>query len=1081
MTLNLTNRGNETLINYLKKIIDEHSSIYIYVNEFSIYALYDLLRELKKAKSVKFILTDYNQEVDEKSFSRRYEISKNNKSLTGNKYEIHLKNKMNLRYKAEVIRALIRKKLEFRILTKGSTANQIIIRNDEEENKNVFIPYIQNLSSDGLGTTTGDAITGITVIQGDRNIVDNNIDIFKSNWNNKQLSTPYTKTIFNKISNLAEETTPEWLYYVTLYHVFNKQLDELDEDNTIKRGTGFKDTVIWNKLYQFQKDGVISLINKLEKHNGAILADSVGLGKTFSALAIIKYYELRNYKVLVLTPKRLRANWTIYTKNDVRNILVDDRFNYDVLNHTDLSRYKGKSGDINLSTLNWSNYDLIVIDESHNFRNNNPTNSDHPTRYQRLMNEVIKSGVNTKVLMLSATPVNNRMNDLKNQIAFITEDNPESLEEYGVDNVDNQLALAQRRYNEWTKLPEKLRTTERFLETVNPAYFKILDLLTVARSRKHITKYYVNNELGSFPERLKPISIRSDIDIEDSDFSIKDINDLITSLNLSMYQQMAYILPNRIKYYENLYDTKTEKGTFKQIDREFNLTGLIRVNLLKRLESSINSFLLSINRMIEQLEYLIKVIDSKDSNNFEFPSITNFEDDELEDAFNEYSSVGNKNKILLGDMDLIRWRADLQDDLIKLKYLQNRTMPITPVRDAKLKDLKDVIDYKLKNSINPGNKKILIFTAFTDTADYLYENLSQYIKEKYGLYSAVVKGSGVNRTNNPSLKSNSMEDILINFSPLSKHRDKIYTEKIDDIDILIGTDTISEGQNLQDADCVINYDIHWNPVRVIQRFGRIDRIGSLNEKIQLINFWPNMELDEYINLERRVKGRMVLVNVSATGEDDLLNQDANKKEMNDLAYRRKTMKQLQDEVVDLEDIDGAISITDLTYNEFKSDLSQALKTKEEELVKESTGIYAITDSELLDYAEPGAIFTLKQLNPNKVQQTGITPYLMIYMLNDGTVKINHLHANKILSIYKKLTMNKNEIFPKLIKDFYAETKNGKDMSYYSYLLSEAINEIKGKTEEAGVRSLFTAGGTMFKKIDNIDDNDYELISLLIIR
>lgn len=1077
----IENKGDDTLQNFLKGVVDKNTQLKLTVGEFSIYAFYDLLHEIKIAKSFKVISTEDKFNIDEESFSKRYEIAREMQNISGNEYEITLKNSMNSTYIARVINTLFQNKVNFKILKSGKNLpNQLLLENKQSREKNVFLPSIYNFSSDGIGTQPSNNLAPITAITGDENIVQSFSKTFDVNWNDKDTVLDHTDEIIERLTNVSSENTSEWLYYVSLYHIFHNQLDELDEKNTIKEGTGFKETVIWNTLYDFQKDGVVGLISKLEKYNGAILADSVGLGKTFSALAVIKYYELRNDKVLVLAPKRLRENWTIYTQNDVRNILADDRFNYDVLNHTDLSRYQGFSGDIDLKTINWGNYDLVVIDESHNFRNNNPTKNGRPTRYERLMNEIIKQGVNTKVLMLSATPVNNRMNDLKNQIAFITNDNSKSLNAYGIDDIDNELRIAQTRYNEWAKLNESQRTTSRFLEMVNPGYFKILDLLTIARSRKHIVKYYDTTEIGEFPDRLKPLSIKSNFDTQNKISSIKDVNDEIKSLNLSMYQQMAYVLPTRKARYEELYDTRTTQGVFKQEDRETSLTGLIRVNLLKRLESSVHSFNLTVSRMVDQIENVIEIISKSQKNEIRLPSLINYDDEELETAFEEYT-VGNKNKILLGDMDLHRWKIDLQEDLIKLKQIQDEASAITPIRDKKLNDLLRLIDHKIKTPINKGNKKILIFTAFADTANYLYDHVAEYVKNKHGLNSALITGGGTNKTNMSGVKVTNMEDILVNFSPISKHRNKIAQNVSDEIDILIATDTISEGQNLQDADYLVNYDIHWNPVRVVQRFGRIDRIGSNNSQIQLVNFWPNIELDEYINLENRVRGRMVLSNVSSSGEDDVINEDADKKDMNDMNYRRKQMKQLQEQVVDLEDIDGAISVTDLTYNEFKSDLSEALKTSENELVTAPTGMYAITDSDLIDEAEPGIILTLKQLSDEEKEQTGLYPYLVIYMKQDGAVKLNHLHTNQILSIYKKLAKGKNTIFQSLVDQFNNETQEGKNMEDYSYLLTQAIEEIKGKTEEVGIQSLFTPGGTHFESDDNLKIEDFELISFLIIR
>lgn len=670
--------------------------------------------------------------------------------------------------------------------------------------------------------------------------------------------------ILKNLEKIFKDNSPQFVYFMTLYNIFKDFVGELDEDKIIKIKTGFKDTLVWNKLYNFQKDGVLGAIDKLEKYNGCIIADSVGLGKTFEALAVIKYYELRNDRVLVLCPKKLRENWTLYTVNDKRNVLNKDRFNYDVLNHTDLSRAKGYSGEINLSTLNWSNYDLIVIDESHNFRNTSTNKKTSKSRYAFLLEEVLQKGVKTKVLMLSATPVNNRLNDLKNQLYFVTEGQDESFKDFGIKSIEQTLRKAQNKFNQWLELPNNQRTTNNLLDKLNFDYFKLLDLMTIARSRKHITKYYNTKDIGKFPERLKPINYKPDIDTLNQFPALSDINKTIRKLTLCAYSPLKYVLPFKLSEYEEKYDIETHSGSkFKQIDRENSLIHLMRVNLLKRMESSINSFTLTVEKLLKRNEDLLKMIESHSSSEISEMSIVDIdiEDDEYVDRL-----IGNKVKVLISDIDKIKWMQDIQNDILKLQELYNHAKQVTQDRDLKLQTLKNVISNKIQNPINANNKKIIIFTAFADTAMYLYEVISKAFLNQ-NVHSCLITGSGNNKTTFDT-KDKDLNSLLTNFSPVSKEREKIDTQTQGEIDILIATDCISEGQNLQDCDYLINYDIHWNPVRIIQRFGRVDRLGSKNEKIQLVNFWANMELDEYINLESRVSGRMVLLDVSATGEEN---------------------------------------------------------------------------------------------------------------------------------------------------------------------------------------------------------------------
>ena len=881
--------------------------------------------------------------------------------------------------------------------------------------------------------------------------------------------------LLKQMEVMYEENSGEFIYFKSLYHIFYNYLDELDEDNIVKKGNKLKETKIWNTLYQFQQDAVIGAIDKIEKYNGCILADSVGLGKTFTALAIIQYYELRNDRVLVLVPKKLRENWTIYTLNDKRNIFAEDRFRYDVLNHTDLSRERGFSGNIDLKTINWENYDLVVIDESHNFRNN-PAVKDRVTRYQRLMNDVIKQGHKTKLLMLSATPVNNKMNDIKNQIAFITEDKDNALEEIGISSINHTLKNAQAIFNQWSKLDDNTRTGEKFVDMMDLDYFKLLDTLTIARSRKHIEKYYDLAEIGEFPNRLDPINESSDIDIKKEFPTLNEINNEIERLNLSVFSPFLYILPQKREDYAKKYDIAIGEGksVFKQTDREKSLIQLMRINLLKRMESSIHSFKLTIEKLLFKINKTLEKIDNISEYNEDIDiSLIDPEEDEYDELM-----FGKKTKVLLQDMDLIKWKQDLKLDKEKLEFLFAQAKEVDCLRDEKLADLKKVISNKIENPINEDNKKILIFTAFADTAKYLYENISQWIFDNYGLYTALVTGSGDNKTNLKAVRNTDIDEILTSFSPISKNRNIINPEMTEEIDILIGTDCISEGQNLQDCDYLINYDIHWNPVRIIQRFGRVDRIGSKNKDIQLVNFWPNIELDEYINLKGRVENRMVMVDVSATGEENIIVN--NNKVMNDLEYRKNQLEKLKDQVIDLEDVSDAISITDLTFNDFKIELMEYMKEHRKELNNAPFGIYSIVPAEEF---EPGVIFLLRQVKGVKESKdkNALTPYYLVYISEDEEVKLNYIQSKKILDYYQKLCSGKKEVFRNLVESFDRETDNGRQMDKYSQLLKESIENIIGKKQETGVRSLFTKGGTSPVK-NNIEGlEEFELISFLILK
>ncbi|MEQ8693049.1 MAG: helicase-related protein, partial [Pseudomonadales bacterium] len=854
--------------------------------------------------------------------------------------------------------------------------------------------------------------------------------------------------------------------------------------------------LVWNKLYKFQKDGVLGAIDKLEKHSGCIIADSVGLGKTFEALAIIKYYELRNDRVLVLCPKKLRDNWTMYTINDKRNLLSSDRFNYDVLNHTDLSRLKGFSGEINLETLNWSNYDLIVIDESHNFRNN-PNRADGQTRYERLLNDIIRSGVRTKVLMLSATPVNNRMNDLKNQIAFITEGRDYAFKDVGIRSIDSTLRLAQTQFNQWVKQPVENRTMATLLDSMGFDYFKLLDVVTIARSRKHIEKYYGTADIGEFPTRLPPKNIYADIDLANDFPPLREVNKTIRRLSLAGYSPLKFVRNEKKDEYARRYDKAVGAGAsvFKQIDREESLVHLMRVNLLKRMESSIRSFRLTVDKLNNQIEVLLYKIEEHELGDIDALSIEDIHDFELESPELEPYMIGNKTKVLLQDMDLIHFKQELEADRVLLTSIAEAAKDVSAERDAKLDQLKATIAEKINTPLNDGNRKVIVFTAFADTAQYLYGHLAQWAKQEMNIDSALVTGGGTNKTTVTGIGSE-LNGILTAFSPISKERGKIDPNATAEIDLLIATDCISEGQNLQDCDTLINYDIHWNPVRIIQRFGRVDRLGSKNEQIQLINFWPNMELDEYINLEARVSGRMVLLDISATGEENVI--DENAKEMNDLEYRRKQLQQLKEAVVDLEDMAGGVSITDLTLNDFRMDLSDHMNRNRPEENSKNQNLHALEQAPIGLYAavaldeslfeeglKSGVIFCLKNIRTGAqaVQVDDnypLAPYFLVYVSDDAVIELSFTQSKKVLDLLKRQAFNHSDIDEGAANYVNDATKQGRNMEHYQHLLAVAVDSIAGKSEEKGVESLFTKGGTVLTATSSQGIEDFAVVSYLIL-
>jgi ERCC4-related helicase len=1059
---------------YLKENIAKNAQVDFVSSIFTIHAYNELSKVLNKADKVRFLFNEptFLREKDiqiKKEVKEFYLNMKNReKSVSEFELEITLKNNLNQDQVASKFHEFIKSNAEVKSVLQSNT-----LRDKHIYVKNSDSSYLINganldFSLEGLGYKRR-MLFDYTMLTTEEEHHQKFEEYFQEIWESDTLTKDVKPYLLAYLSNVYQENAPELVYYLTLYHLFNDILINEDDISKIKERTGIHKTSIWNMLYNFQQDAVVGAIKKLELFNGCIIADSVGLGKTFEALAIIKYYELRNDRILVLAPKKLRNNWTSFKMNSKSNILVDDRFNYNVLNHTDLSREFGMSGEIDLEKINWGNYDLLVIDESHNFRNDNAV-KDKMTRYQKLMEHIIKSGVKTKVLMLSATPVNNRLADLKNQLRFITEDNDNALEEsIGIKSIERTLILAQRRFNDWGELPDSKRTTERLLEVLDYDFFSLLNSLTIARSRKHIQKYYDTKDIGEFPERLKPITIKSDIDTEGLFPSLSSVNGDIAKLSLPIYSPMLYLLPTRVKHYEDLYGQEVKGGTgsFKQTDRERSLVNLMRINILKRMESSVHAFKLTVQRILEQVFSVLDAIELNQNMSIDFMDEDNEDFDDIE--------IGNKIKVALKDMDLIRYKQDLLADKEILEGLLAEAEAITPERDQKLEDIKDVIKEKIIHNINPNNNKVIVFTSFSDTAEYLYENLHEWIKENFGLASGLITGSS-SLKNNANNVRNHFEDILVHFSPKSSR----YPIKNNEIDILIATDCISEGQNLQDCDYLINYDIHWNPVRIIQRFGRVDRIGSVNKVIQLVNFWPNLELDEYINLESRVKNRMVMLDLSATGEDDLLTSESK-----DLAYRKEQLKRLQEEVMDIEDISSGISITDLTLDDYILSLDKFMKENPNVLENYPTGIHAITDitEKIQDDATPGVIFCLKQLkyDADEKAANSLYPYFLVYMSNQGDIFVSNKSPKKALDIYKALSIGKTAPIKHLIEEFNLETNDGQDMSHYTELLEKAVFDIKGIVEQKGVQSLFRFGKSSIQSNDVSGLNDFELISFMVVK
>ena len=1063
----------------LAKTIKKGSRVSIAAACFSMYAHQELKEQLGRIDEFRFIFTSptFVTEREEKQ-KREFYIPKltRENSLYGTEFEIKLRNEMTQRAIAKECAQWISSKATFKSNTTGENMGGFMTVASADE-QTAYMP-IGGFTTVDIGCERGNNSYNM-VNSMEAPFATQYMALFDQLWNDRTKMQDVTDIVIENITHAYTENSPEFIYFMMLYHVFSEFLEDVSEDVLPNEATGFKQSKIWSMLYDFQRDAVLAIINKLEKFNGCILADSVGLGKTFTALAVIKYYENRNKSVLVLCPKKLAGNWNTFKDNYVNNPIASDRLNYDVLFHTDLSRKGGESNGLELDRLNWGNYDLVVIDESHNFRNGEGGAGTHKkegeNRYQILMRKVIRSGVKTKVLMLSATPVNNRFYDLRNQLALAYEGNAELIDEKlnTRKSIDEIFRQAQRAFNDWSKLEPEERTTDALLRRLDFDFFELLDSVTIARSRKHIEKYYNAAEIGKFPERLKPISLRPNLTDLRSTINYNEIFEQLNLLTLDIYRPSKYILPSRLAKYIDL----DSGNNLTMQGREIGIQRLMSINLLKRLESSVYSFRLTLNRIWQLITSTITTINNFEAGGSGIMDVRDVSesDFDIEDGNTDFFTVGKKMKIDIADMDYKLWRTELQKDADTLELLLLMMNDITPEHDTKLQKLFELLDAKMAHPINEGNRKVIIFSAFSDTAEYLYGHVSTYMKQRYGLDTAVITGAIDGKTTIRGLKA-SLNNVLTCFSPLSKGKDVLMPGNPAEIDILIATDCISEGQNLQDCDYLVNYDIHWNPVRIIQRFGRIDRIGSHNAYIQLVNFWPAMTLDDYINLKSRVETRMKISVMTSTGDDDPINTE----EKGDLEYRKQQLKRLQEEVVDIEDMSSGISIMDLGLNEFRLDLLEYIKTHKD-LEKKPKGLHAVVPQ--TEECPEGVIFVLRNVNNNVNinNQNRIHPFYMVYVGMDGEIICDYLNPKKLLDTVRLLCRGRSKPVPVLCNQFNAETDDGRDMGEMSELLSEAIDSIIHTKEESDIDSFLNGKQMSFlsEAINGLDD--FELICFLVVK
>lgn len=1047
--------SNEQLVSKINEVLKKKGGrkINIINDKLTLSVFAELSKNLKNVDKINFIIRDTSYIPTGRELSREFEIEQNETSLFFNYYDIIQKNKLQHFSRARSMYDFIKKHVNVRKVKDPAKIKGNIIMIDDE----IAIHGTSSLEISRKKKRGELAPIHFNSAITDKEQIERFRGLFNIVWNSDDYTEDYKEQLLESLNYVYKDYSPEFLYYFTLKELFSSQLDS-GVERFERDKTGFKKSVIWNSLYEFQKDAVVSAIQKINKYNGCIIADSVGLGKTFEALAVIKYFELREDNVLVLCPAKLYDNWDSFKNPYIDNVFIKDNFNYKILCHTDLSRTKGYSrSGIDLSRINWSNFDLVVIDESHNFRNRNE-DVEHISRYMKLMNDIIKKGHGTKVLMLSATPVNNSLIDLKNQISIITADRDDAFEEFGIPSISNLLRKTQKEINDWLKTED--RTKNELLDRLPADFYKLLEMITISRSRRHITEYYGNDNIGKFPEKLPPETYYPEIDIKGELLNFAETNEILESLKLAVYCPMAYIKPEYKEYYRKKYQTvQGERVLFYHENRELINARLHRFNLFKRLESSVFAFGETIRRLIARIDSYIDAITRCNSGEIELIG---------EEYVEEDITLDYKYEIKVEHLIAKDYLEDLYYDKRILKQLYEDVLKILDEkRDAKLKKLQEIVVNKIINTpYNPGNRKILIFSAFADTANYLYDNIASELS-KNGINVACVTGSGEPRTTLKSIRCE-FNTILRHFSPMSKLGQEL--PKSEQIDVVIATDCISEGQNLQDCDTVINYDIQWNPVVLIQRFGRIDRIGSKNKRIAMINFFPNMELNEYLQLEQRVKGKMTAVNLTATGDEDFLSP-----EMNDFLFRKKQLERLQKEVIEIEELNDNISLTDLNMNDYIYELSNYIK-RNPDIMRVPRGIYSVTQGE-----KKGCIFCFRHQSDGArpTNQSALYPYYIVYVGNSGEIYYNSVNSREVLKEFRKLTYGKSKPDPALFQKFNNRTKNAEDMSFYSKLLNKAIQAIQGDEDKKAEMTIFDFGGYN-NEFANSSADDFELISFLVV-
>jgi len=967
----------------------------------------------------------------------------------------------------------------------------------KDDRNKYFISGSSNLTEAGIGKKQTNNLELNIAETGNNSQYKELVEWFESLWNNPQAHKEKTilakdgtskkidfkQYLIEAIAKIFIEYSPRDIYFKILFELFGNQILEIENDPEFNRQIGrLENTAIFRSLYKFQEKGVLSLIRMLQKYDGAILADAVGLGKTWSALAVMKFFQMQGREVILLCPKKLENNWRRYKEDQASKFEVD-KLKFFMRFHTDMNNSRLESyNDRADKFFRDDKPKLIVIDESHNLRNHKAN------RYKFLVEQILQKNQDVKVLLISATPINNSLNDVRNQFKLMVQGNVHGYEtKLGVRNIDHSFKQAQTIFNDWRK--DKNPKIGDFIKKLSGNdFFRLTDSLLVARTRKMVESQETDL---TFPVKNKPVNL------------------FVTPHqlgNFETFEELFDHFPPMLSGYQPAFYLDDESGVKKDVLRDDKLRDrflvkMIYILMVKRLESSWFSFYSTVEKIKDHHQNALDKIKSYQTNKAKAVLLENDvidldndqNDDDFTEAVEEYT-LGKKRPINIADIDaagsLDKFKEDLKKDLDALDNLYVNLQKFDakinkevkkPHQikscDDKLKELIAQIIKKCNSGANNHNQKVVIFTVYRDTAEYLFKQLQARGFDKIAI------ASGTGSYSDDSDHKQSMEAILERFAPYTKlFREKEWTfesekegleafaewqewikenhpkthQKLSKpIDILIATDALSEGQNLQDADMVINYDIHWNPVRIIQRMGRIDRLGSPNEQIFGINFWPSENINSYLNLQGRIEQRMAAMKLAGSEVDHQFS-DSFAKMAHDEDFDRKMNDRMIEQMSitwdDIEVSDQGLGFDSLSLERYRQDLLAEFNRDKDKYRQMPKGVYTGFVGDMATGARDGIVALLGYpAKPSKKLDHQYQVFDLIYIDKSGKLVLNN--QKEVLDF---LNVNKDQ--ERFVPD---AVDRGEPVA-----IAELVNALKSWLSSQAVQTEVMEDGTEKKTMGN---------------